>query len=89
MTEHTATHWDLLARSVMTGQVAPGLARKGQLRQSPPAGQQLQSSLIQLIEPGLRGPLFELDVAEPALDGELVPHNFLLVGEVFFILPGR
>lgn len=41
-----------------------------------------------MIEPGLGGPLLELDVAEPALDRELVPHDFLLIGEVLFLLPG-
>ena len=41
-----------------------------------------------MIEPGLGGPLLELDIAEPALDRELVPHDFLLIGEVLFLLPG-
>lgn len=53
----------------------------------PPAGQQLERPLIQLIEPRLRSSLFELNVAEPAFDGELVPHDFFLIGEVLFILP--
>lgn len=55
----------------------------------PPAGQKLQRPLIQLVKPGFRGTLFKLDVAEPALDRELVPHDLLLIGEVLFLLQGR
>lgn len=83
-----ATTRDLLASSAITGQAGRGWAGEGgQPKPFSPAGQQLQRSLVQLIEPGLRGPLLELNVAEPAFDRKLVPHNFLLIGEVFFILP--
>lgn len=53
-----------------------------------PAGKQFECPLVQLVESGFGGPLFELDVAEPAFDGELVPHDFFLIGKVFFLLPG-
>lgn len=53
-----------------------------------PAGKQFECPLIQLVESGFGGPLFELDVAEPAFDGELVPHDFLLIRKVLFFLPG-
>lgn len=53
-----------------------------------PAGKQFECPLVQLIESGFGGPLFELDVAEPAFDRELVPHDFFLIGKVFFLLPG-
>lgn len=65
-----------------------GLGQAGQLQPISPAGQQLQCPLIELIESGLRGTLLKLNVAEPAFDGELVPHDFLLIGEVLLLLPG-
>lgn len=65
-----------------------GLRQAEQLQPTSPAGQQLQRPLVQLIESGLRGTLFELNVAEPAFDGELVPHDLLLIREVLFLLPG-
>lgn len=65
-----------------------GLGQAGQLQPISPAGQQLQRPLIELIESGLRGTLLKLNVAEPAFDGELVPHDFLLIGEVLLLLPG-
>lgn len=54
-----------------------------------PAGKQFECPLVQLIEPGFGGPLFELDVAEPAFDGELISHDFFLIGKVLLLLPGK
>ena len=91
LTQHLGGTWDLLASSGVMGKGRMGWgggAQAGQLLPISPAGQQLERPLIQLIEPGLGGPLLELDIAEPALDRELVPHDFLLIGEVLFLLPG-
>lgn len=72
------SHWTRRTRGQWVGQLEPLI----------PAGQQLECPLIQLIESGLWGTLFELNVAEPAFDRELVPHDFLLIGKVLFLLPG-
>lgn len=53
-----------------------------------PAGKQFECPLVQLVESRFGGSLFELDVAEPAFDRELVPHDFFLIGKVLFLLPG-
>lgn len=63
------------------------MSRVAQRRPFVPAGKQLECPLIQLIEPWFWGPLFELDVTKPAFDGELVPHDFFLIGKVLFLLP--
>lgn len=64
------------------------MSRVAQGRPFVPAGKQFECPLVQLVESGFGGSLFELDVAEPAFDRELVPHDFFLIGKVLFLLPG-